>query len=313
MSSSAKIDLGLTGYDELFMDDKGREESRLPKLREVPISDIDDLPDHPFKVKMDEAMEQLIRSVKAHGVITPALIRPKEDGRYEMVSGHRRKFACKLAGLETVKTEIRELTRDEAIIIMVESNLQRPNILPSEKAFSYKMHLEATKRQGERTDLTSRPLVGKLDSAEALGEQQGDSGRQVQRYIRLTELITPLLDMVDEGRIAFRPAVELSYLTKPEQQALLEIIELEEATPSVAQAMKMKEFSKSGRLNEDVILSIMKEQKPNQKEKISFRMDKLRQYIPSSVSKDKTEDYVLSALKYYQRYQERQRARGQER
>jgi len=298
----------LTSVDELFMTDGEREENQLPRIREILLSEIDDFPDHPFKVKLDADMDELVQSVKERGIITPITLRQKEDGRYEIVSGHRRRKACELAGLDAVKAEVKELSRDEAIILMVESNLQRTVILPSEKAFSYKMRLEAMKRQGARTDLTSRPLVGKLESSDIMGQSMGESGRQIQRYIRLTELISPLLDLVDEGRIAFRPAVELSYLQKAEQESLLESITYEDATPSLAQAIKMKAFSKEGRLNGDVILSILSEEKPNQKEKFTFRAERLRKFIPASIPPEKTEDYVLKALEHYHRYRERQRA-----
>lgn len=304
-----QIDLGLTGLDELFMDDKERAESKLPKIHEIPLSEIDEFPNHPFHVRLDEDMDQLAESIKERGIITPVTLRQKPDGRYEIVSGHRRTKACELAGLTTVKAEIKELSRDEAIILMVESNLQRTTILPSEKAFSYKMRLEAMNRQGQRTDLTSRPVVEKLDSAESLGTAQGDSGRQVQRYIRLTHLIPPLLDLVDSGKIAFRPAVELSYLTEDEQNSLLDSINSEQSTPSLAQALKMKEFSQNGRLNADVILSIMCEQKPNQKEKISFQSERLKPFIPKNFTAKQTEDYVIKALEYYHRYQLRQKER----
>lgn len=318
MNKEKTVDLGLkTAFDELFMSDAGRAENRLPKIYEIPLSEIDDFPDHPFQVRLDDDMDALVQSVKERDIITPVTLRQKEDGRYEIVSGHRRKKACELAGLETVKSEIKELTRDEAIILMVESNLQRSTILPSEKAFSYKMRLEAMKRQqGERTDLTSAPLGQKLDSKtsrELLAEKSADSNTQIQRYIRLTELIPDLLNMVDEGRIAFRPAVELSYLTKEQQAALLETVSYTDATPSLAQAIKMKEFSKNGKLGPDVIESIMSEEKPNQKEKFTFKAERLRQYIPSNIPYEKTEDYVLKALEYYHRYQERQKERSQER
>lgn len=304
-----QIDLGLTGLDELFMDDRERAESKLPKIHEIPLSEIDEFPNHPFHVRLDEDMDQLVESIKERGIITPVTLRQKPDGRYEIVSGHRRTKACELAGLATVKAEIKELSRDEAIILMVESNLQRTTILPSEKAFSYKMRLEAMNRQGQRNDLTSRPVVEKLESADSLGNAQGDSGRQVQRYIRLTHLIPPLLEMVDSGRIAFRPAVELSYLTEAEQTSLLESIGYEDATPSLAQAVKMKSFSQAGKLNPDVILSILCEQKPNQKEKISFQSERLKPFIPKNFTAKQTEDYVIKALEYYHRYQLRQKER----
>ena len=273
MKNVQKIDLGLTGYDELFANDEERKVNKLPRIFDIPISEIDDFPDHPFKVKIDEDMDQLVQSIKERGIITPVTLRPKEDGRYEIVSGHRRKKACELAGLDTVKAEVREMSRDEAIILMVESNLQRSTILPSEKAFSYKMRLEAMNRQGQRTDLTSVPVAQKSTSREQLGKEVGESQDQVRRYIRLTQLIQPLLDLVDEGRIAFRPAVELSYLKKEEQEDLLEEISYADATPSLAQAIKMKRFSQEGKLSNEVIESIMSEEKPNQKEKIRIKYE----------------------------------------
>ena len=307
-----QIDLGLTGLDELFMDDRERAESKLPKIHEIPLSEIDEFPNHPFQVRLDEDMDQLVESIKERGIITPVTLRQKPDGRYEIVSGHRRTKACELAGLTTVKAEIKELSRDEAIILMVESNLQRTTILPSEKAFSYKMRLEAMKhQQGERTDLTSVPVgqrFGKT-SREVLADSSTDSNTQIQRYIRLTHLIPPLLDLVDSGKIAFRPAVELSYLTEEEQNGLLDSINSEQSTPSLAQALKMKEFSQNGRLNADVILSIMCEQKPNQKEKISFQSERLKPFIPKNFTAKQTEDYVIKALEYYHRYQVRQKER----
>ena len=308
MKNVQKIDLGLTGYDELFMNDAERQENKLPRIYDVPISEIDDFPDHPFKVKVDEDMDQLVQSIKERGIITPVTLRPKEDGRYEIVSGHRRKKACEIAGLDTVKAEVREMTRDEAIILMVESNLQRSTILPSEKAFSYKMRLEAMNRQGQRNDLTSGPVVPKF-SRDALGDKAEESGRQVSRYIRLTELIPELLQLVDESRIAFRPAVELSYLKKEEQAALLEEISYTDATPSLAQAIKMKKFSNEGKLSQEVIESIMSEEKPNQKEKINIKYEDARKFIPANVPYDKTGDYIMKALEYYHRHQERQKDR----
>ena len=311
MSNVKTIDLGLKGYDELFMTGKERLENNLPKIYDIPLSEIDDFPDHPYKVKLDEDMDQLVQSIKERGVLTAITLRTKEDGRYEVVSGHRRKKACELAGLETARAEIKELTRDEAAILMVDSNYQRSNIMPSEKAFAYKMKLEAMKRQAGRPTTENGVPVGhdslKGKSRELLAAESADSNTQIQRYIRLTELLPDLLDMVDEGRIAFRPAVELSYLTKEEQQSLLETISYEDATPSLAQAIKMKAFSRDGKLSEDVILSIMSEEKPNQREKYTFHAEKLRKFIPQSVPYEKTEDYILKALEYYQRYQQRQR------
>ena len=308
MSSTKKLDLGLqAAYDELFMNEQGRAENRLAKIYDIPLSEIDDFPNHPYQVRMDEDMTQLVESVKERGIITPVTLRKKEDGRYEMVSGHRRKKACELAGLETIKAEVKELTRDEAIILMVESNLQRSTILPSEKAAAYKMRLEAMKRQGQRTDLTSTPVVSKSRSNEELGERIGESREQIRRYIRLNELVPGLVNMVDEGRIAMRPAVELSYLSEREQEDLLESISYQDATPSLAQAIKMRDFSKKGKLSEDVIESIMCEEKPNQREKFSIRADRIRPYLPADISPRETEDYVLKALEYYQRYRERQK------
>ena len=310
MRERPKLDLGMTGYDEMFMNDQERAENRLPKIFDIPLTEIDDFPDHPFKVRLDEDMEQLIESVKSRGVITPITLRRKEDGRYEIVSGHRRRKACELAGLATVPAEIKELTRDEAIILMVESNLQRSVILPSEKAFSYKMRLEAMKRQGQRTDLTCGPVDHKLEgmkSRDVIAESTNDSARQVSRYIRLTELIPEILDKVDAGRIALRPAVELSYLNDEEQQDLLPAMELADATPSHAQAIKMRQFSQDGKLTPEVIESIMCEEKPNQKEKVSIRYEDARKYIPSSVPYKDTGAFILKALEYYHRHLERMR------
>lgn len=308
MSRKKDVDLDLTGFAELFMNDEGRAESRLPRIYDIPLSEIDDFPNHPFKVKMDEDMNQLVQSVKERGIITPVTLRQKEDGRYEIVSGHRRRKACELAGLERVPAEIKELSRDEAIILMVESNLQRSIILPSEKAFSYKMRLEAMKRQGQRTDLTLSPVGTKSGrSSEVITAETGDSRNQIYRYIRLTELIPELLDMVDENKIAFRPAVELSYLTETEQHNLLNSISYNDATPSLPQAIRLKEFSKAGKLSAEVIEAILGEEKPNQHEKISFKAERLRPYIPSSVPLEKTEEYIIKALEYYQRARERQK------
>lgn len=307
MKERPLIDLGMTGYDELFMNDTERREASLPKIYNIPLSEIDDFPDHPFQVRLDEDMDQLVESVKERGVITPITLRRKTDGRYEIVSGHRRRKACELAGLATVPAEIKELTRDEAIILMVESNLQRSTILPSEKAFSYKMRLEAMKRlPGRPSKENSGPMV-QNSSRDELGESAGESGRQISRYIRLTELIPDLLTMVDEGRIALRPAVELSYLGKLEQQDLAAAIGLSLATPSHAQAIKLRTFSKEGKLSPAVIESIMCEEKPNQKEKINIKYAEARKYIPSSVPYEQTGAYILKALEYYHRHLERQR------
>ena len=308
MKPGQGANLGRIGYDELFMTDAERKENRLPKIYDIPLSEIDDFPDHPFKVRLDEDMQQLVQSVRARGVIVPVTLRLKEDGRYEIVSGHRRKKACELAGFDTIRAEIRDLTRDEAIIFMVESNLQRSVILPSEKAFSYKMRLEAMKRQGQRTDLTSVPAAQKsMTSREKLGQSVGESQDQIRRYIRLTELITPLLDIVDEGRIGMRPAVELSYLSKEEQSNLADTISCLEATPSHDQAIRMRRMSEQGKLTAEAIEAIMGEIKPNQHERISIRTDRIRQYIPKNVPFNQTESFVIKALEHYSHYLEQQR------
>lgn len=305
-NNAPKIEL--TAYDDLFQADESRAEAKLSKIRDIPISQIDEFPDHPFKVLMDEDMQQLVESIKRNGVMTPATVRLKEDGRYELVSGHRRKKACELAGLETLKCEVKELTRDEAIIVMVESNLQRSTILPSEKAFAYKMRLEAMKRQGERTDLTSAPMVQKLTSREKIAEKSGDSHEQVRRFIRLTELVPEILQMVDERQIAFRPAVEISYLNEEQQYTLLEAMSYNDATPSLAQAIKMKKFMQDGKLTDEVIQSIMEEEKPNQREKPAFRDERITKLIPKSVPKGQEADFVVKALEFYNRHLQRNKA-----
>ena len=313
MKEGKKLDLGLTGLDKLFSTEQERMESQLPKIYDIPLSEIDDFPDHPYKVKEDEDMDQLVQSIKDNGILTPVTLRRKEDGRYEVVAGHRRKRACEIAGIPTLQAEIKDLTRDEAVILMVESNYQRSKILPSEKAFAYKMRLEAMNRQGQRTDLTCGPVGHKLEgtkSRDIIADSTNESARQISRYIRLTNLIPDILEMVDEGRIAFRPAVELSYLSEAEQAYLLEEMTYNDATPSLAQAIKMHNFAKEGRLSSEVIESIMSEEKPNQKEKISFRADRLRQYIPDSVPREKTEEYVMRALQHYREYQIRQASRS---
>lgn len=301
----------LTAYDDLFETDESRAEANLSKIREIPIAEIDEFPDHPFKVLMDEDMEQLVDSVRRSGVMTPATVRQKEDGRYELISGHRRKKACELAGLETLKCEVKELTRDEAIIVMVESNLQRTTILPSEKAFAYKMRLEAMDRQGQRVDLTSTPVVSKSRSNEELADKVGESREQIRRYIRLTELVPEILQMVDERQIAFRPAVEISYLSEEQQYTLLEAMGYNDATPSLAQAIKMKKFMQEGKLTDEVIQSIMQEEKPNQKEKPAFKDERITKLIPKSIPRGQETDFVVKALEFYNRHLQRQR--GQER
>ena len=308
MARNRETKIELTAYDDLFQTDESRAEAALSKIRDIPLSEIDEFPDYPFKVLMDEDMEQLVESIKRNGVMPPATVRLKEDGRYELISGHRRKKACELAGLETLKCEIKDLTRDEAIIIMVESNLQRSVILPSEKAFAYKMRLEAMKRQGERTDLTSAPMVQKLTSREKIAEKSGDSREQIRRFIRLTELVPEILQMVDERQIAFRPAVEVSYLTEEQQYTLLEAMEYNDATPSLAQAIKMKKYNQDGKLTSEVIQSIMEEEKPNQKEKPAFRDERITKLIPKTVPKGQETDFVVKALEFYNRHLQRNKA-----
>lgn len=312
MARSRETKIELTAYDDLFQTDESREKAKLSKIRDIPISEIDEFPDHPFKVLMDEDMEQLVESIKRNGVMTPATVRLKEDGRYELISGHRRKKACELAGLETLKCEVKELTRDEAIIVMVESNLQRSVILPSEKAFAYKMRLEAMKRQADRPPKeNASPLATNLSkgrSDEELGELVGESKDQIRRYIRLTELVPEILQMVDERQIAFRPAVEISYLTEEQQYTLLEAMEYNDATPSLAQAIKMKKYNQDGKLTSEVIQSIMEEEKPNQKEKPAFRDERITKLIPKTVPRGQETDFVVKALEFYNRHLQRNKA-----
>ena len=300
----------MTPLDDLFSTGESRAEAQLEKVVMLNPADISDFPNHPFKVKQDEAMAEMVDSVKQYGVLVPALVRPKADGNYEMIAGHRRKCAATLAGITEMPCIVRNLTDDEATIIMVDSNLQRETILPSEKAFAYKMKLEAMKRQGERTDLTSSPLDKKLKgltSAQQVSQKSGDSQPQIYRYIRLTELIPSILDMVDSGKIAFRPAVELSYLSKEQQQSLYDTMECEDCTPSLAQAIKMKEFSRDGKLTEEVILSIMQEEKPNQREKPAFRDERITRLIPKSIPRGQETDFVIRALEFYNRHLQRRR------
>ena len=312
MARSRETKIELTAYDDLFQTDESREEAKLSKIRDIPISEIDEFPDHPFKVLMDEDMEQLVESIKRNGVMTPATVRLKEDGRYELISGHRRKKACELVGLETLKCEVKELTRDEAIIVMVESNLQRSVILPSEKAFAYKMRLEAMKRQAGRPTKENYSPVGNnsefATSSDELAEKVGESKNQIFRYIRLTELVPEILQMVDERQIAFRPAVEISYLTEEQQYTLLEAMEYNDATPSLAQAIKMKKFNQDGKLTSEVIQSIMEEEKPNQKEKPAFRDERITKLIPKTVPRGQETDFVVKALEFYNRHLQRNKA-----
>ena len=310
MASNVR-NMKLTSVDDLFSTEESRAEAEKEHVQEIPITEIDGFPEHPFHEDMDDAMREMVESIKRFGVLSPAVARQKEDGRYELISGHRRKKACEFAGIEKMPVIIRNMDRDEAVIFMVDSNLQRERLLPSEKAFSYKMKLDAMKRkQGERTDLTSAPMVQKLTSRELLAEKSGDSHEQVRRYIRLTELTPDLLKMVDEGKIAFRPAVELSYLSKEEQTSLLMTMESEVCTPSLAQAIKIKKFSQEGRLNDDVILSILSEEKPNQKEVYKLPKERLDKYFPKGTPPEKIEEIIFKALELYRK---RERSREMER
>ena len=294
--------------DELFSTQEERDDAKLSKIRDIPLELIDDFPDHPFKVRDDEDMIQLVESVKERGVITPATVRQKEDGRYELISGHRRKRACELAGFEALRCEVVDLDRDAATVLMVESNYQRSQILPSEKAFAYKMRLEAMKRQGQRSDLTLSPVGTKFDrSSEAITEETGDSRNQIHRYIRLTNLVQELLDLVDEGKIKMRPAVELSYLDEDSQRAVVDEIDLNQCTPSHDQTIRMRKFFTEGKLTPEVVSAIMSEEKPNQREKIVLRGDKVRSLIPKNIPVSQTEEYVVKALEHYSRFL-RQRA-----
>ena len=306
-----KSDFTLTKLDDLFTTQAQRDEEQLSKIRDIPLELIDDFPDHPFKVRDDEDMMQLVESVKERGVITPATVRQKEDGRYELVSGHRRKRACELAGFETLRSEIVDLSRDEATILMVESNFQRSEILPSEKAFAYKMRLEAMKRQAGRPSKENgvpvghNSIVGK--SREILASESQDSNTQIQRYVRLTNLVPELLEFVDEGRIKMRPAVELSYLDEDCQRDVVDEIDMNDATPSHDQTIRMRKFFDEGKLTTEAIQAIMSEEKPNQKEKIVLRGDRVRQLIPKNIPISQTEDFVCKALEHYNKYL-RQRA-----
>lgn len=297
----------LTSLDSLFTTQEQRDEAKRDSVQDIPISQISDFPEHPFKVKQDEAMLEMAESVRQYGVLVPGLVRQLEDGSYQMVSGHRRKLASELAGRDTIPCIVRDLTDDEAVIIMVDSNLQRERVLPSEKAFAYKMKLDAMRRQqGARTDLTSAPVGQKFDgktSRELLAIESPDSHSQIQRYIRLTNLIPEILDMVDDGRIAFRPAVELSYLTEQEQSALYDTMGREDCTPSLAQAIKMKAFSRDGKLTDAVILSIMEEEKPNQKEQFRIPKERISKYFKPGTPARTMEDTIIKALDYYRKRQ----------
>lgn len=303
-----KLDLGMTALDELFMNDKERAENKLPKIFDIPLSEIDDFPGQPYRVLDDEDMQNLMESIKDRGVITPAMVRKKDDGRYEMISGHRRKHASERLGLETLRCEVVEVSRDEAIILMVDSNAQRSVILPCDKGRAYKMKLEAIKRQGQRTDLTSDPVGPKLERSNTeLAEKSGDSTTQIKRYIRLTYLIDELQDFVDKGQMKMRPAVELSYLDEETQRDIVDRIDETEAFPSHDQAIRIRKAYEAGEIDYDKVLEIMAEEKPNQKPKFKFSFDRLKPYIPKDYSDSKAEDYVIKALEFYQKYLKKQR------
>lgn len=301
-------DFTLTNLDDIFSTQEQRDEKALSKIRDIPLELIDDFPDHPFKVRDDEDMERLIESVKERGIITPATVRQKDDGRYELISGHRRKRACELAGMDTLRCEVVELSRDEATILMVESNFQRSQILPSEKAFAYKMRLEAMKRQAGRPSKENLVPVGQNYSREELATQTGDSQTQIQRYVRLTNLVPELLEFVDEGRIKMRPAVELSYLDEDCQRDVVDQIDMTDGTPSHDQTIRMRKMFDEGKLTTEAIEAIMGEEKPNQREKIVLRGDRVRSLIPKDVSIAQTEDYVCKALEHYNKFLQRKRS-----
>ena len=301
MAKSRKINMNLPSADDLFTTQEERDHKNQEYVKNISIYEITDFPNHPFKVKMDDKMLETIESVRDHGVLVPALVREKPMGGYEMISGHRRKMASELAGKETMPCIVRNLSDDQAVIVMVDSNLQREEILPSEKAFAYKMKLEAMNRQGKRTDLTSTPLVSKFRTNEILAQEAGESRETIRRYIRLTELIPEILEMVDDKKISMRPAVELSYLPKEEQEILYDTMESEACTPSHAQAIKIRKFSAEGRLNEDVLLSIMSEEKPNQVEQWKIPKNRLKKYFPSGTTQQKMEETIIKALELYRK------------
>lgn len=311
MGKKTNLEFGLGTLDDLFSTQEERDEAKLKKIEEIPLEMIDPFPDHPYKVRDDEDMQNLVESIKEYGILTPATIRKKEDGRYEILSGHRRCRACQLVGIPTLRAEVVEMDRDTATIFMVDSNLQRTTILPSEKAFSYKMRLDAMKRQGKRVDLTSMPVAEKLEGKAArsvtkLGNEVGESGDQIRRYIRLTELDPKLLAMVDEGKIALRPAVELSYLPIPMQKIVAENIEAEQCTPSHDQTIRMRKAEQQGNLSEEVISFIMQEEKPNQKEKIVLKSDKVKKLLPKDLAYNEREAYIVKALEFYCKYRKSQ-------
>ena len=307
MPQEKKPRFTLGTVDDMFTTQEMRDDAKLARIHEIPLDEIDEFPEHPYKVKDDEDMMNLVESIRENGVLTPATVRKKEDGRYEMLSGHRRWRACQLLGMDTLRCEIVELDRDAATIFMCDSNLQRTTILPSEKAFAYKMRLDAMNRQGKRTDLTSSPVGTKLRSDMQLANEVGESRNQIQRYIRLTELIPELLEMVDDNKIALRPAVEISYLPKNLQKELLDNIEMEACTPSHDQTLRMRNLLRQNKLTPEVITMIMQEEKPNQKEKIILRDDRTRNLLPKNLPVSQREEYIIKALEHYGRYLKKQR------
>lgn len=305
-------DIHLSSFDDLFQTDESREDMKREKLMDIPISKIQDFPDHPYKVKDDENMVELVESIKTRGLIQPVLVRPIDNGMYEMVSGHRRKRAFEIAGIEKIPARVQNLTKDEAILSMVDSNLQRDEILPSEKAFAFKMRLEAMKRQAGRPSKNSVPLAQNFEgktSREILGEQVGESQDQIRRYIRLTNLIPEMLDLVDEKKIAMRPAVEISYLTPEEQLNLADAIDAEQCTPSHDQTLRMKRFSQEGKLTKEAIEAIMSEEKPNQREKSPFRDSRISKAIPKAIPKEQQCEFVIKAIEHYTLFLQRSRNR----
>ena len=310
MANEKSVEMRLPSLDELFSSQEERDDAKLKRIYEIPLEEIDPFPDHPFKVQDDEDMMNLAESIRTNGILTPATVRKKDAGRYELLSGHRRLRACQIAGIPTLRCEIVEMSLDEATIFMVDANFQRSKILPSEKAFAYKMKLDAMKRQGQRTDLTSVPVAQKSKtSRELLGDQVGESQDQVRRYIRLTELIPEILDMVDDGVIALRPAVELSYIPRLKQGHIWECMEIEQCTPSHTQAKRMRRMAEEGKLTQEVIEAIMLEEKPNQKERIVLRGDRFSRLFPPGLPISQREDYIAAAMEFYGRHRERQRTR----
>ncbi len=312
MANEKSVEMRLPSLDELFSSQEERDDAKLKRIYEIPIDEIDPFPDHPFKVRDDEDMQNLVESIRTQGVITPCMVRKKDDGRYELISGHRRKRACELIGMDTLRCEIVELSKDEATILMTESNFQRTTILPSEKAFAYKMRLEAMKRLPGRPANNSATVLQNFEgktSRELLSEQVGESHEQVRKYIRLTELIPELLDMVDEGKIALRPAVELSYIPRLQQGQLWEIMDLEDCTPSHAQAIRLRRLSEEGVLTPEAMERIVMEVKPNQKERLVLRGERFSKLFPPDLPMSKREDYVAAAMEFYGRHREKQRTR----